>query len=137
MFTESKTKIFCAVTWIIGFIYNVPNFIPGIRVIQCFIVCILRVLKSIVFLPGWSKYEYDRKEYDCLVDRKKKIYMIIFSVTGIIIPCFAMAFCYLSIFLHARRVKSSLREKHLKSKSESLRLAKSLFASFSLFFFCW
>ena len=29
MFTLNKTKIYCALTWLIGFLYNLPNLIPG------------------------------------------------------------------------------------------------------------
>ena len=64
---------------------------------------------------------------------------MIFSSLGIILPCVAMGICYMSIFCYSYGVKLRLVDKIGKSKTkvEAFRLAKSLFASFFLYFLCW
>lgn len=116
MFTMKKTFFYCCLTWLTGVVFNFPNFVPG-----------------------WAQYDFDAKVLTCSSNRTKKIYAMIFTSVGIILPCFAMAVCYLRIFFYSYSIKTRLETKPNKPKSklEALRLAKSLFASFALFVLCW
>ena len=67
-------------------------------------------------------------------------YSIFFPTVARFIPCTCIAICYIKIFLFVRQ-KSANRHKDDKKTtdrmSKSLKIAKSLFASFSLFVVCW
>jgi hypothetical protein len=61
-------------------------------------------------------------------------------MSSIVIPCVAILFCYIRIFLHSYRSKKKMNANGSIAKSHhchSLRLAKGLFAAFLLFTVCW
>ena len=61
-------------------------------------------------------------------------------MSSIVIPCIAILFCYIRIFLHSYQSKKKINTNGNHSKSnihQSLRLAQGLFASFMLFTICW
>ncbi len=84
-------------------------------------------------------------------------YSIFFPMSSIVIPCICILFCYIRIFIFARKAKARVAQgahdlsgtvkithgsgkKGRKSNDDfkrSLKLAKGLFASFLLFTICW
>ena len=61
-------------------------------------------------------------------------------MSSIVIPCLAILFCYIRIFLHSNRSKKKMIRNGSITRSRhrhSLRLAKGLFAAFMLFTVCW
>ena len=63
-------------------------------------------------------------------------------MSSIVIPCLAILFCYIQIFLYSYRSKKKMNTNgshatSLHNHHNSLRLAKGLFAAFMLFTICW
>ena len=55
-------------------------------------------------------------------------------MSSIVIPCLAILFCYIKIFIYTYKSKN---RSHCSNKTQSIRLAQGLFASFMLFTICW
>ena len=55
-------------------------------------------------------------------------------MSSIVVPCIAILFCYVKIFIHSSRSKT---RSHSTNQNHSLRLAQGLFVSFMLFTVCW
>ena len=63
-----------------------------------------------------------------------------FCIVGIYLPCIGITFCYLHIFLYSFNSKKKLMITNSAKEmyqAEAIKIAKSLFASFFLFVFCW
>nr|QVK45869.1 G protein-coupled receptor [Proales similis] len=114
-FSFRLTIIYCIIAWLFGFLIDLPNF------------------------TEWGGHVFDQKTLACLFDRLKKEFTVAFAVLVIIMPCLAIGFCYLKIFLFVRSGKSRFvnMPNRMKLRNDSLRLAKSVFASFILFAICW
>ncbi len=82
---------------------------------------------------------YDKKTLECIFDRLKVAYSILFSVTSIYVPCAAIAYCYIRIFLYSYRARDSINSQSNSHKRNmrAVNVAKSLFASFFSFAICW
>lgn len=119
VFTIRNSILLAILTWIIGFILNIPN------------------------ITGWGNIWYDPKTLACVIDRFRKSYVTTFAISCIIIPCCLIGFCYARIFKYSQEVKSKVRSDYLTSNNshsvsaERFKLAKSLFVSFMLFVICW
>ena len=65
-------------------------------------------------------------------------FSIFFPTIAIFIPCLCIGGCYLRIFLYVKEKKTlALSDSKNKISKKSVKIAKSLFASFALFAFCW
>ena len=85
---------------------------------------------------GWGGHYYDEKTLSCLWNRlASQSYSIFFPMSSIIVPCLAILYCYVRIFIYSHR--SKVRSHATNNINQSLRLAKGLFISFMLFFVCW
>ncbi|RNA16468.1 melatonin receptor type 1B-B-like [Brachionus plicatilis] len=120
IFTIKKTLIYCCITWMIGISIDFPN------------------------LLGWGGHYYDLKTLNCVWNRLASFsYSLFFPLSSIVVPCILIAICYLRIFIYSSKIKSKVlaSESSGKRKSsdlrKSLRIAKGLFASFTLFAACW
>lgn len=58
-----------------------------------------------------------------------------FVISSIVIPCGAIFFCYMKVFIFSYKSKNKLKSS--TSDTQSIRLAQGLFASFMLFTICW
>lgn len=112
MFTFKKTIGFCAIAWVAGVVVDIPNFV------------------------GWGGHFFDPKSANCMWNRlASSSYSLFFPITAIFFPCVCIFICYLRIFLFAFRSKSKVSTG--KDMAQSLKVARSLFASFALFTICW
>ena len=67
---------------------------------------------------------------------------IAFPTVAIFIPCICIGSCYFKIFLYVREKKNAMASHDKKDgkkeiSNKSIKIAKSLFASFALFTVCW
>ena len=112
VFTFKNTLFICLLTWILGLSVDLPNFFE------------------------WGGHFFDHKSANCMWNRlASHSFSIFFATTTIFLPCVLIFSCYMRIFFYAFKVK----RKVLKSKSlmKSLKITKSLFATFILFSICW
>ncbi len=125
-FNLNRAISLCIFTWIAGTLVDLPNFL------------------------GWGGHFFDPKSANCMWNRlASSSYSIFFPTTAIFVPCVAIFFCYMRIFIFVYQAKSkthAIDNNSISSKSsslnsremtQSLRVAKSLFASFGLFTVCW
>lgn len=121
LFTFKKTIGLCIFAWIAGLLVDLPNFL------------------------GWGGHFFDPKSANCMWNRlASKSYSIFFPTTAIFLPCVAILFCYVRIFVFAymaklRTSKSITVAAQINSREmiQSLKIARALFASFSSFTICW
>ena len=72
IFGVKQTLVYCAITWVIGVLIDVPN------------------------LTGWGGHFYDPKTLNCVWDRlASQSYSIFFPMSSIVIPCIIILICYM------------------------------------------
>jgi hypothetical protein len=115
IFTIKKTIGFCLLSWCVGVLIDLPNFL------------------------GWGGHYYDEKALGCLWNRlASHSYNIFFPMTTIVIPSFLVFICYSRIFWFIRKkgFKNNTNTAGRDFK-KSIKIAQGLFASFLFFTLCW
>ena len=119
IYTNINTRLFCAVPWVIGFMFDIPSY------------------------TGWSNHAFDQKTQKCLWDRNYAYsYTMTFVTGGVMLPLVAITICYLRIFHHIRKAKDNLahlspNNRHHRALFKSLKQAKLMFIIFVTFTSCW
>ena len=110
----------CVMFWVIGFGVSLPG------------------------LFGWTDNIYDHKMLECVWDRTRSLsYTIFFSTVAVFTPILIIATSYIKIvtFVVASKKKVAKichnQEYISKSRTASLKVAKSLFIIFAIFVLCW
>lgn len=137
LFSTHKTIIYCLVTWIYGFMIDLPTFVGMQFIYKLWIG--FNFFRNVTL--GWSGNYFDPKTLNCIFDRtKSRSFMIYFFVVSIAVPCTMVFGFYVRIFCHVRatskRVQNASKCKNSDSE-KSIRIAKGLFGSFALFALCW
>ena len=71
----------------------------------------------------------------CIWNRKSNLsYKLYLTIINIVIPFLGIIFCYSRIYVFSNKSKN---RSNSSSVNSSIRLAKSLFASFMLYMICW
>ncbi|OQV25772.1 putative Melatonin receptor type 1C [Hypsibius exemplaris] len=139
-------------------------FTPWSTFFICFMIWFLCHMAHIPNHVGWGKISWNPDFYLCTFDvLDTHSYAIFYVFLGVLLPLVGVLYGYVSIFFKVRAVKISVRqhrrgavlekvEKHgstsTKSKRpvqtqvagftrEDIRLAKTLFVAFAVFFLCW
>ena len=155
-----------AATICVGACVNSLLSIGGISFNRCIHICHTKIYHSIsglrtnicicvmfwvfgfgVSLPGlfgWTDNIYDHKMLECVWDRTRSLsYTIFFSTVAVFTPILIIATSYIKIvtFVVASKKKVAKichnQEYISKSRTASLKVAKSLFIIFAIFVICW
>ncbi|XP_061192613.1 melatonin receptor type 1A-like [Saccostrea echinata] len=121
VFNRLSCIIFCITCWVAAFLFQFPNFIE------------------------WGKYNFDRKNHQCIWDRTASLSYTLFVSIGLIGgPLLVMAICYFLIFQRIWETKRDIYRmdtknphKMRKARTETVRSSKTLFCIFVVFFVCW
>lgn len=117
-------------------------------VIMCVVIWIASILIDLPTTLGWGANGYDKKAMICLYDRLyDHSYTVFFAVTSVFIPITIVFYCYLNIFLYVRAKKKQIvmalqsgskESTHAaRAQRDEIRLARTLFIIFVVFFICW
>ena len=116
-FSVKTTIKMCLLAWSLGITADLPNFF------------------------GIGDHVYDLKVLSCHFDRLKAPYTITIAIVCVIIPCVCIGVLYTKIFYYTSQIRNKLSSQTLFQKYRTtfraVKIAKSLFASFVLFFICW
>lgn len=111
-------------------------------------IIIIWVFGGANYIPnvtGWGGFVFDSKTQSCVWNRlASDSYSIYHPVVGILTPCMVTFICYIMVFRHVikhnSKVFTTSKNSSSLSKNEfkkSVKIAKSLFASFMMFVICW
>jgi hypothetical protein len=123
MFTVKSSIILCFICWIIGVIIDLPN-----------------IVSILIGHNPFSKEDSTKKCFwESFLSKNNSLEILIFSIC---MPCFVIMLFYIRIFVFVTVTRSHLKSENYvtqrkKIKSKSLKIAMSLFASFSLFAISW
>ncbi|RNA44762.1 melatonin receptor type 1B-B-like [Brachionus plicatilis] len=111
IFSKKKTMFLCILPWLGGIALGTPN------------------------LSGWGGYDYDKKVLSCMTDRtQSQEFGFFYIFCYVLTPCICIFVCYLKIFFFVSKYSGKIG---CNSHKKQIQLAKSLFASFITYFFCW
>ena len=109
-----KTLVYCALTWTLGIIYDLP----------------------LIF--GWGRQGFSDTTLSCLWLRASNHgYTLFMPITGMLLPPCIVMFFYIKIFLKVRSAKRQIQNKTNNQGSTQVRIAKGLFAAFTVFLVSW
>lgn len=84
---------------------------------------------------GWGGYDYDKKVLSCMTDRtQSQEFGFFYIFVYVLSPCICIFIFYSKIFLFVSKFSGKVG---CNSHKKQVQLAKSLFASFITYFFCW
>ena len=118
-FDRKKTLVYCVMTWVLGFLVDLPN------------------------LVGWGGHYYDLKTLSCMWNRlASRSYSLFYPIVCIVVPCIAVILCYVRIFVFANQAFHKIADqmthrKNVNDFKRSLGIAIGLLISFVLFTVCW
>ena len=121
IYNRKTVPFIIASLWIFCFVLDLPNFI------------------------GWGRHAFDTKALYCAYDYTANYGYTLYLITlGFCLPMTLVSYCYLRIFLFARRSKRRLRnlskaDRHVHShiKTTDIRLLKSIGSIWIMFMMMW